>query len=45
MTRPEEIAAAVTFWLSEDARPFSGTVIELEQHPFEGRNVTRTLDG
>ena len=41
MTRPEEVAAAVTFWLSDEARPFSGTVMELEQYPFEGRNPTR----
>lgn len=41
MTSPEQIAAAVTFWLSERARPFSGTVMELEQFPFEGRNPTR----
>jgi NAD(P)-dependent dehydrogenase (short-subunit alcohol dehydrogenase family) len=38
MTRPEEIAAVVTFWLSDAARPFSGTTMELEQFPFEGRN-------
>lgn len=41
MTRPEEIASVVAFWISDRTRPFSGTVMELEQYPFEGRNVTR----
>lgn len=41
MTRPEEVASVVTFWISDRARPFSGTVMELEQYPFAGRNPTR----
>lgn len=41
MTRPEEIASVVAFWISDQTRPFSGTVMELEQYPFEGRNPTR----
>ena len=41
MTTPAQIANAVSFWLSGRARPFSGTVMELEQYPFEGRNPTR----
>lgn len=41
MTRPEEIASVVAFWISDHTRPFSGTVMELEQYPFEGRNPTR----
>jgi hypothetical protein len=41
MTRPEEVAAVVTFWISDRSRPFSGTVMELEQFPFAGRNPTR----
>jgi len=42
MTTPEEIASVVTFWLSDAARPFSGTVIELEQYPILGRIPTHT---
>lgn len=42
MTKPEEIARVVAFWLGDHTRPFSGTVMELEQYPFEGRNPTRT---
>ena len=44
MTKPEEIAAVVSFWISDQSRPFNGTVMELEQFPFAGRNVTRAAD-
>ena len=37
MTQPEEIAAHVVFWLSDESRPISGSVIELEQYPIIGR--------
>ncbi len=36
--RPEEIAAAAVYWLADEAGPISGQVVELEQHPFIGRN-------
>lgn len=35
---PEEIAAAAVYWLSDESGPISGQVVELEQHPFIGRN-------
>ena len=35
---PEEIAAAAIYWLSDEAGPISGQVVDLEQHPFMGRN-------
>jgi NAD(P)-dependent dehydrogenase (short-subunit alcohol dehydrogenase family) len=38
MTRPENVAKVATFWLSDDARPFSGGVFELEQYPWLGRH-------
>lgn len=41
MTSPQQVAAVVAFWMSDRSRPFSGTVIELEQYPFSGRNLTR----
>ncbi len=41
MTTPEQVAEVVAYWLSERSKPFSGTVIELEQYPFSGRNLTR----
>ena len=36
--KPEEIAAAAIFWLSDESGPISGQVMELEQHPMIGRN-------
>lgn len=35
---PEEIAAHVAFWLSDEAGPVSGAVFEIEQYPMVGRN-------
>lgn len=37
MTQPEDIAAHAVFWLSDESRPISGSVIELEQYPIIGR--------
>jgi NAD(P)-dependent dehydrogenase (short-subunit alcohol dehydrogenase family) len=37
MTQPEEIATHVVFWLSDESRPISGCVVELEQYPVIGR--------
>lgn len=38
LIRPEEIAAAAVYWLSDECGPISGQVVDLEQHPFIGRN-------
>jgi NAD(P)-dependent dehydrogenase (short-subunit alcohol dehydrogenase family) len=38
---PEEIAAAAIFWLSDEAGPVSGQVMELEQYPLIGRNAPK----
>ncbi|MFT5408432.1 MAG: NAD(P)-dependent dehydrogenase (short-subunit alcohol dehydrogenase family) [Verrucomicrobiales bacterium] len=35
---PEEIAAAAAYWLADESGPISGQVVDLEQHPFIGRN-------
>ena len=35
---PREIAAAAIYWLSDECGPVSGQVVDLEQHPFIGRN-------
>lgn len=35
---PHEIAAAAIYWLADECGPISGQVVELEQHPFIGRN-------
>lgn len=44
MTRPEEVARVVAFWLSDESRPFSGTVLDLEQYPFLGQNPSKDED-
>jgi len=36
--RPAEIAAAAVYWLADECGPVSGQVVDLEQHPFIGRN-------
>jgi NAD(P)-dependent dehydrogenase (short-subunit alcohol dehydrogenase family) len=35
---PAEIAAAAIYWLADECGPISGQVVDLEQHPFIGRN-------
>lgn len=35
---PAEIAAAAVYWLADESGPISGQVVDLEQHPFFGRN-------
>jgi NAD(P)-dependent dehydrogenase (short-subunit alcohol dehydrogenase family) len=34
---PETIAAGCVYWLSDESRPITGSVVELEQFPFLGR--------
>jgi NAD(P)-dependent dehydrogenase (short-subunit alcohol dehydrogenase family) len=41
---PEEIAAAAVYWLSDESRPISGSVCELEQYPIIGRNPAKRGD-
>jgi NAD(P)-dependent dehydrogenase (short-subunit alcohol dehydrogenase family) len=35
---PSEMAAAAVYWLADESGPISGQVVDLEQHPFMGRN-------
>jgi NAD(P)-dependent dehydrogenase (short-subunit alcohol dehydrogenase family) len=35
---PDEIAAAAIYWLADEAGRSAVRVVELEQHPFIGRN-------
>jgi NAD(P)-dependent dehydrogenase (short-subunit alcohol dehydrogenase family) len=44
LIKPEEIAAAAVFWLSDESRIFSGSVLEVEQYPVIGRNPTRVME-
>lgn len=41
---PDKIAAAAVYWLSDESRPISGSVVELEQYPMIGRNPTKRGD-
>ena len=38
---PEEIASLATYWLSDESGPVSGQVIDLEQYPMIGRNISK----
>jgi NAD(P)-dependent dehydrogenase (short-subunit alcohol dehydrogenase family) len=38
LIQPAEIAAAAVYWLSDESRPISGSVLELDQYPVIGRN-------
>jgi len=44
LLKPEEIAAAAVFWLSDESAPISGSVLELEQYPVIGRNPRKEVD-
>jgi len=44
LIRPEEVAAAAVYWLADECGPMSGQVVDLEQHPFIGRNPAKTID-
>jgi len=38
MTKPQELAASVVFFLSTESFPANGVVVDMEQHPILGRN-------
>lgn len=44
LIKPEEIAAAAVYWLGDESRPISGSVLELEQHPVIGRNPQKEVE-
>lgn len=39
---PEEIASAAVYWLGDESRPISGSVVDLEQFSLIGRNPNKT---
>jgi len=41
LIKPEEIAAAAVYWLSDESIAISGSVLDLEQYPFVGRNYIK----
>ena len=44
MTSPEDIARHIVFWLSDESRPISGTVMELNQYPVIARIPSKEGD-
>lgn len=38
-----EIASAAVYFLADESGPFSGQVMDVEQHPFIGRNPPKTI--
>jgi NAD(P)-dependent dehydrogenase (short-subunit alcohol dehydrogenase family) len=38
---PEQVAAAAVYWVGDESRPVSGTVLDLEQYPVIGRNPVK----
>jgi len=40
---PEEIAAAAVYWIGDESRPISGSVVELAQFPVIGRNPPKVI--
>jgi NAD(P)-dependent dehydrogenase (short-subunit alcohol dehydrogenase family) len=43
LIKPEEIAAAAVYWMGDESRPISGTVLELNQYPVIGRNPPKEV--
>jgi len=39
---PEAIAAAAVYWLGDESKPITGTVLELEQFSVYARNPVKT---
>jgi NAD(P)-dependent dehydrogenase (short-subunit alcohol dehydrogenase family) len=38
---PETIASAAVYWIGDESRPISGSVVELDQYPIIGRNTVK----
>jgi NAD(P)-dependent dehydrogenase (short-subunit alcohol dehydrogenase family) len=38
---PEEIASAAVYWLGDESRPISGSVVDMEQFSLIGRNANK----
>ena len=44
MTMPDAIGAAAVYWLGDESKPISGSVIEMEQFSVYARNPPKTRD-
>jgi NAD(P)-dependent dehydrogenase (short-subunit alcohol dehydrogenase family) len=43
LIRPDEIAAAAVYWIGDESRPMSGSVVDLGQFPVIGRNPPKVV--
>jgi NAD(P)-dependent dehydrogenase (short-subunit alcohol dehydrogenase family) len=41
---PQIMAAACIYWISDESRPVSGSVLEINQYPMIGRNPAKRVD-
>jgi len=41
---PEEVATAAVYWIGDESRPVTGSVLELNQFPIIGRNSVKEKD-
>jgi NAD(P)-dependent dehydrogenase (short-subunit alcohol dehydrogenase family) len=41
LIKPEEVATAAVYWLGDESRPISGSVVDFEQFPVIGRNPSK----
>lgn len=41
---PEEVARLAVYWIANESRPISGTVMEFNQYPVIGRNPPKEMD-
>jgi NAD(P)-dependent dehydrogenase (short-subunit alcohol dehydrogenase family) len=41
LATPEAIAEAAIYWICDESRPISGSVVDLEQYPVIGRNPVK----
>lgn len=42
MTTPEQLAEGCIYWIGDESRPFTATVLDLEQFTFIGRNPEKS---
>jgi len=44
LVSPKTVAAAAIYWISDESRPVSGAVVDLEQYPMIGRNPPKEVE-
>ncbi|MES2693602.1 MAG: oxidoreductase [Verrucomicrobiota bacterium] len=44
LMKPEEVASAAVYWLGDESRPVSGSVVDMEQFSLIGRNANKVAE-